>query len=65
MDRPILCPNCLSKYLEIHGMLYRDGKPVGERCEDIWHRGPEYDPDRWILSAQDEEFLETQKISIR
>lgn len=46
-------------------MIYRDGNPVGERCSDSWHFGPSYDPDRWVLSAQDEEFLAEQKVSIR
>lgn len=65
MERLPICPNCLSKHPDIRGMFYRNGKLTGERCEDIWHRGPQYDPDRWILSAQDEEFLAEQKVSIR
>ena len=65
MERSPICPNCLSKYAEIHGMLYRNGNPVGERCEDSWHLGAEYNPDRWVLSAFDEEFLSEQKVATR
>jgi hypothetical protein len=65
MERSPICPNCLSKFAEIHGMLYRNGNPVGERCENTWHLGAEYNPDRWVLSAFDEEFLEEQHISTR
>jgi hypothetical protein len=65
MERSPICPNCLSKFCEIHGMLYRAGNPVGERCEDVWHLGAEYNPDRWELSAFDEEFLSEQKIAAR
>jgi hypothetical protein len=46
-------------------MIYRVGVVVGERCEDAWHRGAEYDPNRWQLSAFDEEFLSEQHISQR
>ena len=65
MEHSPICPKCLSRFVEIHGLIYHQGSPVGERCEDAFHRGPGYDPDRWILSAQDEEFLAEQKISIR
>lgn len=65
MERIPLCPTCLSKWLEIHGMIYRDGRPTGERCEDIWHMGAEYNPNRWVLSAFDEEFLAEQHITQR
>lgn len=65
MERPPLCPTCLSKWPEIHGMIYHDGQPTGDRCENTWHLGAEYNPDRWELSAFDEEFLSEQHISVR
>jgi hypothetical protein len=65
MDRSPICPTCLSKNEDIHGMVYPAGNHVGERCDDAWHRGAEYDPNRWQLSAFDREFLSEQKVSQR
>lgn len=65
MDRSLICPNCLSKHENIHGMLYAVGQTVGTRCEDVWHLGATYNPDRWELTASDEEFLAEQYISTR
>ena len=65
MEHTPICPKCLSRFVTIHGLIYTNGNLVGERCEDVFHRGPDYDPDRWVLSAQDEEFLSTQHISLR
>jgi hypothetical protein len=31
----------------------------------VWHRGADYDPDRWVLTPGDEEFLSEQHISLR
>jgi hypothetical protein len=65
MERPELCPKCLSKWVNIRGLLYGPGDVVGTQCDGSWHLGENYDPDRWVLSAADEKFLETQRISRR
>jgi hypothetical protein len=65
MERSPICPGCLSKYEDIKGLVYRDGNPVGEQCSDVWHRGVTYNPDRWVLTAYDEEFLSEQHIAQR
>ena len=65
MERSPICPNCLSKFCDIKGLLYVSGSPVGVQCTDNWHLGPEYNPDRWELSAGDEEFLAEQHVSTR
>lgn len=65
MERSPICPNCLSKFCDVHGMLYHVGSSVGERCDDSWHKGAEYDPNRWVLSAFDFEFLAEQHVSTR
>ena len=65
MERSPICPGCLSKYLEIHGLVYGVGSCVGTRCEDDWHKGVGYNPDRWELTAFDEEFLAENLVSIR
>jgi hypothetical protein len=46
-------------------MLYAVGQVVGTRCEDAWHKGVGYNPDRWELTAFDEEFLAENLVSIR
>ena len=65
MERSPICPNCLSKYPEIRGQVYPSGGYLGTRCEDVWHKGAEYDPNKWDLSAFDQEFLAEQHISQR
>jgi hypothetical protein len=65
MERSPICPTCLSKHENIPGMLYADKQVVGTRCDDIWHRGAEYNPNRWNLSEFDREFLDEQRISQR
>ena len=65
MERSPICPNCLSKYENIPGMIYATKQVVGTRCADTWHLGAEYNPDRWDLSEFDREFLDEQKISQR
>jgi hypothetical protein len=65
MERSPICPNCLSKHENIHGMLYAVGQTVGTRCDDAWHLGATYNPDRWILSAFDEEFLAENLVSLK
>ena len=65
MERNPICPNCLSRFENIHGLVYRVGVVVGERCEDVWHRGAQYDPNKWDLSEADKEFLLQDHISIR
>ena len=63
MERSPICPRCLSKFPDIRGLIYTMGDRVGKQCEDVWQRGVEYDPDRWVLTPFDEEFLSEQKIS--
>jgi hypothetical protein len=46
-------------------MVYAVGVVLGLQCEDVWHRGAQYDPNKWVLSAFDEEFLSEQKVSTR
>ena len=65
MERPEVCPYCLSKYTDIRGLVYGPGDRVGTQCPNDWHRGPGYDPNVFKLSAFDEEFLAEQKISVR
>jgi hypothetical protein len=65
MERSPICPNCLSKFNDIRGCIYVDGKVTGRRCEDDWHRGIGYDPNKWDLSEFDTEFLSEQKVSSR
>lgn len=63
MERPPICMVCLSKYPDIHGMVYAPGATLGVPCDDDWHRGVGYDPNKWKLTAFDEEFLAEQRIS--
>jgi hypothetical protein len=65
MERSPICATCLSKYPDIRGLVYFPGQVVGTQCPDAWHRGADYDPDKWVLSAFDEEFLTEQKVSSR
>lgn len=65
MERSPICPNCLSKNEDIHGMIYSVGQVVGVRCSDLWHKGWISDPDKWVLTAYDQEFLAEQKVSAR
>jgi hypothetical protein len=46
-------------------MLYAPGQVVGTRCEDSWHKGAQYDPNKWDLNEADKEFLIKEHISIR
>jgi len=64
MERSPICPTCLSKHADIHGMVWAVGG-VGHSCDDVWHRGAEYDPNRWKLSPFDEEFLSENHVSLR
>ncbi len=43
-------------------MIYPCGATDGRRCEDVWHRGAKYDPDRFDLSDEDRAFLRENKI---
>lgn len=65
MERSPICPRCLSKHADIHGMVYAVGVILGLQCEDVWHRGAEYNPNKWVLSEFDREFLAEQHISER
>ena len=65
MEHAPICATCLSKWPDIRGLVYGPGETVGRQCEDIWHRGIGYDPNKWVLSAFDEEFLSEQKVSTR
>jgi hypothetical protein len=64
MERSPICPKCLSKYLDIRGCIFHAGKTASEICEDVWHRGAEYNPDVLVLTAKDREFLASLKISL-
>jgi hypothetical protein len=46
-------------------MIYSVGQVVGVRCSDLWHKGWISDPDKWVLTAYDQEFLAEQKVSAR
>ena len=65
MEHSPCCPQCCSRYANIRGLLYSPGQVVGTQCPDIWHRGADYDPDKWVLSEFDTEFLAEQHISPR
>jgi hypothetical protein len=65
MEHSPICPNCLSKYHDIPGLLYGPGQVVGTKCDDIWHKGWNYDPNKWVLTPFDQEFLAEQKVSAR
>ncbi len=65
MERLPICPNCLSRWPDIRGMIFAVGSTASTQCDHIWHHGAEYDPNRWVLSAFDEEFLAERKISLR
>jgi len=65
MERSPICASCLSKYPDIRGLIYSEGNPVGVQCSNVWHNGPNYDPDRWVLSPFDFEFLSEQHVSTR
>lgn len=63
MERPSVCPSCLSRFADIHGMTYPDGKfTVGTACTDTWHKGPGYDPAKLNLTPEDIVFLAGQNI---
>ena len=64
MERSPVCPSCLSKYADIRGMLYPCGSYVGYQCEDIWHRGAEYDPNTLFLNDADIAMLKDWGIGV-
>jgi hypothetical protein len=64
MDYPDICPKCLSKYPDIHGMIYGVGQYIGRQCEDDWHRGQNYNPNELVLTADDRTFLTGNRIRI-
>ena len=61
MERPSVCPACLSKYEDIRGMVYPAGSFQGATCKDSWHRGAEY-PNELQLTPEDQKFLAWQYI---
>jgi len=61
LDRPLVCPKCLSQHEDIHGVIYVEGCFAGQ-CEDPWHRGDLYDPNVLDLTAEDRDFLTQQHI---
>jgi hypothetical protein len=65
MEHSPICAQCLSKYRNIRGLLYAPGSHVGVQCDDIWHKGWDYDPNKWVLSPFDLEFLAEQRVSPR
>ena len=64
MERPSLCPKCLSQHSDIKGLIYKDGNPVGTQCADDWHRGADYHPEVLDLTQEDRKFLAAQYIRI-
>ena len=64
MERSPCCPTCLSKYEDVHGMIYPCGATDPRRCEDIWHRGSQYDPNKLDLSDEDMEFLKDLRVTL-
>ena len=57
VDWPATCPTCYSKYPDIHGVLFSPGCAAGRPCEDLWHRGKDYDPNKLNLTEQDRAWL--------
>jgi len=64
LNRPLTCPRCLSRFIDIHGMVYAAGSSVGVRCEHDWHQGPDYNPNELKLTDDDRAFLTRGKIRI-
>jgi hypothetical protein len=64
LERPSVCPACISKYPDIHGMIYGVGQYIGRQCENNWHRGQNYNPNELVLTADDRKFLSKQNIKI-
>ncbi len=62
MERPTTCPQCASRFEDIHGLIYALGMAVGKPCEHEWHRGPGYDPSELHLTDEDRAFLMRQRI---
>jgi hypothetical protein len=61
LERSPCCPTCLSKYEDVHGPC---GATDPRRCEDIWHRGSQYDPNKLDLSDEDMEFLKDLRVTL-
>lgn len=59
---PKVCPCCLSKNADIHGIIYADGFAVGVRCSHDWHKGPGYRPETLNLTDDDRVFLRQNRI---
>lgn len=62
---PDHCPTCFSTHQDIHGQIFKPG-PIydgGQPCTDVWHKGPEYDPNKLVLTAEDKAWLKDYKIS--
>jgi len=61
-DRPNICPECLAKSRDMHGMIFAaDGKPL-HRCQNTWHLPENYDPSVLKLTPKDREFLKSLNI---
>lgn len=64
MAWPSVCPTCLSRHEDIHGMIYLAGAAAGIRCEDDWHKGSGYDPEELNLTDADRAWLKRAQIKI-
>ena len=43
-------------------MIYSVGSSAGVRCEDAWHLGMDYDPNKLLLTPEDKVLLKGMKI---
>ena len=58
------CPKCLSRFRDIHGMVYPSGSHEGTPCENDWHKGPDYDPSILVLTVADKALLKLARIKV-
>lgn len=58
LERLKVCPTCISRFEDIHGIVYPAGSYSGTPCEDSWHRGPNYNPDVLVLTEADRKMFE-------
>ena len=64
-EYPDHCPTCHSNHPDIHGQVFKPG-PVydgGQPCENVWHKGKNYNPDMLLLTIEDIDWLKGQLIS--
>jgi hypothetical protein len=64
LERPSVCPACLSKYSDIRGMTYGIGQYIGDPCTDDWHKGANYNPSELVLTDYDRDMFAAIHIKI-